>query len=810
MKREMFIKIVASVLAALMILSIVPMLFANADSEVEALLDEMTDEEKIAQLIMPAYRYWTDGSGKQIPLTVLPDELRELSAKYGFAGIVFFAQNCYDNASAAKLVSDIQTANSPHPTQLLTAIDQEGGIVTRLGHGTQMPGNMALGAAGDSAYTVMAAGVIADEISTLGFNLDFAPVVDVNVNPANPVIGLRSFSDDPETAAERGVAFMTELMSAGVISSLKHFPGHGDTDTDSHTGLPVVNRSYEELKEVELVPFKACIDAGAEVVMTAHIGYPQLEKETFTTADGAEAPIPATLSGTILTDVLRGDLGFEGVVITDAMNMDAISKNFGIVEASCRAIEAGADIILMPVTITCADDVKTLEDYISALTELLRSGELSREKVDASVRRVLTLKYNHGLFEKYEPRETDVYSVGSSEHHDVEWEIAKRAVTLVKNANSTLPIDAGKGKTVILTAYNNEILSMQYGIGRLIDEGKLTGAEDIEIVSYQNMTAEEMENAVAGADHVVIISEMGSASYLQKTRNSGKVDAVIAAAHSRGADATVLSVQLPYDAARFPEADAVLIAWSAKGMSEDPRSSENGTAQYGANMPAAIYLALNRFESPEGTLPVNIPEINGDGSYSDTVQYPRGFGLRYDLDPVKAFTDLDPEAWYAGFVREMLGRGIMGGCGGGIFAPHDPTSRAMLVTMLWRLAGENYVNYQMDFEDVPENEWYTEAVRWAASEGITDGYDEKTFAPHDPVTREQTAAILFRFFGGEAPETGLDGFADAGSVSQWAVKPLAWAVERGIITGTEEKMLLPRENAARSQIAAMLSRSMAE
>lgn len=234
-----------------------------------------------------------------------------------------------------------------------------------------MPGNMALGAADDVNVTKEAASVIGQELAALGINADFAPDVDVNSNPANPIIGIRSFSDDADAVAKHGAAFVRALNDTGVISTLKHFPGHGDTDTDSHTGLPMIDKSYNELKANELVPFKACIEAGSQMIMTAHIQYPQIEKTTYKSVlTGEDIYLPATLSKTIITDILRGDMGYDGVVVTDAMNMDAVAKHFDKFDAAKLAIEAGVDILLMPVDTSSTEGINSLDSYISTLTDM--------------------------------------------------------------------------------------------------------------------------------------------------------------------------------------------------------------------------------------------------------------------------------------------------------------------------------------------------------------------------------------------------------------------------------------------------------
>ncbi|MBQ3866291.1 MAG: beta-hexosaminidase, partial [Clostridia bacterium] len=390
------------------------------ENKASEILASMTVEEKIAQMLMPAFRYYTDGEGKKVGVEEISPEIRAKLEKYGFAGTIFFAQNIVDSQKTAVLIDAMQRANAAKAgrPQLLCAVDQEGGVVARIGRGTRMPGNMALGAAGQEETVRKVAGVIAEELTALGLNYDAAPVLDVNCNPANPVIGLRSFSDDPETVARLGVAYMNELQKAGVVATLKHFPGHGDTDTDSHTGLPAVNRSLDELKARELIPFQACIDAGAEAIMTAHIEYPQIETETvISKATGESIHLPATLSKTILTDLLRGEMGFEGVIITDAMNMDAVASHFDPLDAAKLAIAAGVDILLMPVDLSTTEGMQALDDYIGALTEAVEKGEIKETDVDAAVLRILKLKEAHGLLEPYSGAVGDVSSVGSAAHH---------------------------------------------------------------------------------------------------------------------------------------------------------------------------------------------------------------------------------------------------------------------------------------------------------------------------------------------------------------------------------------------------------
>ena len=783
---------------------------AGADGErksPEEILASMTAEEKITQMLMPEIRYYTDSDGNLHGISELTEDAAALLERYGFAGIAVFLENLSDTQKAVKLLDDMQRANAGHQTQLLFAADQEGGLVTRLGHGTQMPGNMALGAANDPELTAAAAEILGREIMSLGILCDAAPVLDVNSNPANPVIGTRSFSDDPEIVAMHGIAYMEALQSVGAVPTLKHFPGHGDTDTDSHTGLPLVDRSYEELQARELVPFKAAIDAGAEAVMTAHIEYPQIETETYISKlTGEEIFLPATLSKTILTDILRGDLAFDGVVLTDAMNMAAIKSHFDRYDAAQLAIEAGVDIILMPVDTSTAEGMADLGVYIETLTHMVENGDISLEKVDEAVLRILKLKADRGLTEPYSGTDPAASAiVGSAEHHEIEWEITKKAITLVKNDNNLLPLTGANEKVTVLTAYDNEVLSMEYAVNRLRDENKLASGMEVSVYSIRNSTAEEAAALTEGSDHVVIVSELYSAAGLTGD-SAKKVDAVIESVHASSGDVTIMSCSLPYDAARYQDADAIVVAYSARGMSEDPRTVEveGAPAQYGPNMPAALYLMLSPDETPTGHLPVDIPKLDSDFSYSEEVLYARGFGLSYDASD--RFNDVDGGAWYSDGVSGAFQQGLMDGLGDGAFGPEDFLTRAQLVTVLWRMEGEPTVNYALSFEDVTEDGWYADALRWAASENIVVGYSDKVFAPDDSVSREQASLILFRYAKGEQQENSavFDGFADSAEISVWARDAMAWAVREGIQQGYDGS-LSPKEPMTRAEAARLLT-----
>ena len=289
-------KLLCLILSICLLFSVGAFAESNGDDTLEIMLSAMTLREKVAQMMIASFRVWQEvpetENGEQpaeespkTNITELNDEIREMIARDHFGGILLFGENLVDPEQSLRLVSDLQTTNrNGGGIPQLIFVDQEGGNVNRVPYSTIGVSNMALGASGDPENARKMARIHGEEIALLGIHTNFAPVVDVNNNAANPVIGVRSFSDDPQTVAQFGCAYLAGLHDAGIIAALKHFPGHGNTATDSHTGLPLINSTYEGLKECELVPFRAAIDAGADMVMSAHIQYPQIEQETYPSA----------------------------------------------------------------------------------------------------------------------------------------------------------------------------------------------------------------------------------------------------------------------------------------------------------------------------------------------------------------------------------------------------------------------------------------------------------------------------------------------------------------------------------------------
>ena len=640
---------------------------AEATSRVDEILAGMTIDQKIGQMIMPDFRMWqAEGEDAQSDMTVLNDEVAEIIDQYDFGGVILFAENVKETEQTLKLTTDMQNAaitneagNGDIP--LLITIDQEGGIVYRLGSGTALPGNMAIGATNSEEDARLAGEIIGRELSALGINVNFAPVFDTNNNPNNPVIGLRSISSDPQRVARLGVPMMQGMQEYNIATAAKHFPGHGDTATDSHTGLPLVDKSYEELKNLELIPFQAAVDNGVDMLMTAHIQYPQIEKDTvISKADGSEVYVPATLSDDIITGVVREDMGFDGVVVTDAMNMDAISTNFGESEAVIMAIQADVDICLMPTILRSKADMAKMDQIIADVKAALEDGTITEDMLNDSVKRILTLKEKRGILDyasdtrAWEEKLANANEqVGSDYNRDLEREISADAVTVVKNDDMVLPLNPkADEKVLLLGAYNNELPGMEIGMRRLISEGVLPENVQYESIRYNSSTTiDDLKSAIDSSDYVIVISEVGSASQLLMSSWLTRVPTeVVNYANETGKDSVVMSISKPYDVANYPDAKAVIAVYGNKGM--DPTESLRPDAAYGPNIPAGIDVIFRGHEA-EGELPVDVPVIVDHVMDTTQTAYPVGYGLDYNA-PVSGIEVVLPESAKAGETFEAV------------------------------------------------------------------------------------------------------------------------------------------------------------
>ena len=608
----------------------------TASPEVEKLIENMPLKQKVTQMIMPDFRKWQEANQESPQdLTKVNAEVADAIDKYDFGGVILFAENVKETKQTLALTQDMQKAAIENKANngkipLLLAIDQEGGIVYRLGTGTALPGNMAIGATNDPKLAKEAGQIIGRELSALGLNVDFAPVLDTNNNPQNPVIGLRSFSSDPNRVAYLGIPMMKGIQDYNVAVAAKHFPGHGDTAVDSHTGLPLVDKS---LAELELLPFKKAMDEGVDLLMTAHIQYPQVEKDQVVSKEtGEKIYVPATLSDDILTGLVRKKYGYKGVIVSDAMGMDAIAKNFGEVEAVKMAIKAGVDLVLMPTTLRSKADLTKIDTIVNAVVDAVKTGDISEERLNESVRRILTLKEKRGVL-NFDPSartaEKAEEAVGSTLNRDLERKIAAAAVTVVKNEDNTLPFKVQTGDHVLLLgAFENEVPGLDLGMRRLIADGVLPKDTSFVAKNFtKESTLDSLKEDLEKATHIVVISEIGYEGQLDKDFWRTKIPTeIINYANTNHKKAAVLSISKPYDVANYPAAKAILAVYGNKGM--DPTESLKPDNAFGPNIPAGVEVIFNGKEHL-GTLPVDIPKIV-DGKMSETeYAYRIGHGLFY-------------------------------------------------------------------------------------------------------------------------------------------------------------------------------------
>ncbi|MFD5093277.1 glycoside hydrolase family 3 protein [Amycolatopsis thailandensis] len=563
----------------------------SADAEAQRTLRGLTLEQKVGQLFVT----WVNGkSADEVNAKNKADfgvdTPAQVVEKYHLGGVIYFNNDSRDNfddpVQVAKLSNGLQRAaiRSGAHIPLQIATDQEGGTVTRMGSpATELPNAMAISAGRDTKAAQEAARILGHELRAVGINQDFAPDADVNSNPANPVIGVRSFSGRPDLASQFVGAQVKGFQDSGrrsetVSAAAKHFPGHGDAATDSHLELPRIDRSEASWRETDVPPFKAAIGAGIDSIMSAHIQFPSLDP----------SGEPATLSKPILTGKLRGELGYRGVVVTDSLSMDAVRELHTDAEIPVLALKAGIDQLLMPVNLDLA---------INSVLDAVRKGELTEKRIDESVLRVLKLKLNRGILTSPFVDPAKVMSkVGVPANLATAQGIADRSVTAIRNDGGVLPLAQQPAKTLVTG----------WGVSTTTAlASKLTahGTQATALQTGQTPTDAQITQAVAAAknvDLVVVLTNNVGTYPLQ-----GKLLQALA---DTGKPVVAVAAQIPYDAGY-----------------ENP--VKTWLATYGYITPSLEALAkviLGKVK-PQGKLPVDIPA----GKDVGTVKYPFGHGLTW-------------------------------------------------------------------------------------------------------------------------------------------------------------------------------------
>ncbi|TDT61321.1 glycoside hydrolase family 3 protein [Fonticella tunisiensis] len=547
---------------------------------IQSKIQHMTLEEKVGQLFM-IHVYGktpTDPNYEQINIAAKRGgkNFKEVIEKYHIGGIIYF--NWTDNIGTPVDVSQVNALSNGiqkiamqqrMPIPLLIATDQEGGIVARVTEpATVFPGNMALGATRSSEYAYKSGQIMGKELKALGINMDLAPTLDVNINYENPVIGVRSYSENPDLVSELGVSQVKGFQDQNVIATVKHFPGHGDTNVDSHYGLPIINHDLNTLNNIDLKPFKDAIAAGVDAIMTAHIVVPALDN----------SGLPATLSKPILTDLLRNKLGFDGVIITDSLGMSGANV-VSPERVPVEAFKAGADILLNPPDVDFA---------YNAVLNAVKGGEISEKRLDESVFRILRVKMKRGLFTNPYSDSKETSNIGTEGNLRIAEEITNKSITLIKNENGLLPLKKETKVFVTGPSLGNPVLLS----GLLSSAGFTSSYFSTGTTPTPSQIATAVSNATAY--DVVIVT-----TYTANT-NKGQQDLVKSLLNS-GKKVIIAAMRNPYDILAFPEVNGYIATYGNRAIST-----------------RALQRALIGEINPVGKLPVTIPGL-----------YQYGHGLSY-------------------------------------------------------------------------------------------------------------------------------------------------------------------------------------
>jgi len=523
-------------------------------------------EEKIGQLFMVAID--TGVAAKYEPYI--------RSGKLG-GGLLRWDRFTRDQAREFTSLMQRWASSSTGRMPFLIAADHEGGSnFTQRSYGaTIFPGSMALGAARSVQWAEESAAISGQELRALGIHINFAPVIDVNNNPDNPIIGVRSFGEDPATVAALGSAAIRGYLRGGVIPVAKHFPGHGDTNTDSHLSLPVIRRSVEELNQVELVPFRAAIAAQVPMIMPAHILFPAIEPGN----------LSVTLSSHAVDGWLREQLGFEGVVVTDSLDMGAIANTYGTPDAAVMALKAGCDLLLLG-----------KEDFPGAYSRVLQAvqqGEISAQRLDLSVQRVVNLKKWLGLFGHSSGTILPIKKIGQKQHKNLARKIAENSVTLLRNEESLIPLRLASGKKFLVLIFHSarsapEVKDFVEGITKRHPNTKFS---DLPLAPNLKTSQEAVEEA-RKADVLLIGTFNSEAAELKE--QTGLVQQL----RALGKPLVLMSLLNPYDLRYF---EGIKTALCTYGVTE-------------ASLDAAVRLMFGEIKF-QGKLPVTIPGFakRGDG-----------------------------------------------------------------------------------------------------------------------------------------------------------------------------------------------------
>lgn len=591
-------------------------------------IDAMTLEEKIGQKIMLDFRYWgTDGQNSQD--MIAPDEtVGRLIKDNHIGGVILFANNLKDRIQI-KTLTAWYAAMKTGGMRLFIGTDNEGGNVFRLPRGdyASFPGNMALSAAieggADASLARNQGSVMAQDMLSLYINTNFAPVVDVNTNPFNPVINVRAFGDDVNTVSRLAKKMTAGMKLQGLITAYKHFPGHGSTSTDSHTGLPRVDRSRKDAFAIDIAPYKQAIDnqTAPDMIMTAHIQYPALDDSQLITRNGEKITVPATMSREIQSCILRDELGYSGVTISDALDMGAIADHFEQGDAAAKVFAAGVDIALMPVSISAPSQARRLPELIQYIVEEVKKGSINEADINASVERILKLKERYNLLGQESGRVTG-HSASAS--RGLEKQIANRSITVVINQQSLLPLRDKGLRYFILTPWGEQAK----GMAKVMTQD---GYLRVVAAKETDLTDSQIKEHIASCD-VFLLGTLSTrftpverdglaAAEAQARADATPYSGWLRYAAGLGKKRVHLSLRAPYDIVSYAEdVEAAVATYSYYGF-------DNGIWR-GHSM-TSLAEVLTGKRAPTGKLPVNTWYDYDEKTNTGTLAFPKGTGLSW-------------------------------------------------------------------------------------------------------------------------------------------------------------------------------------
>lgn len=531
---------------------------------VEEILSSMTIEEKVGQL----FTVFFNGA---VYSEALDRTIRQLHV----GGIVVFSHNIGSLEDVAAMVNAAQgtAAKNGAKIPLIVAVDHEGESVNRFGNRlTQFPSNMAIAATGSHENARAAARAMAEELKALGINMNFTPVMDVNSNPDNPIIGKRSFGSNPNVVARFGTTMIEAFQTNGIITAAKHFPGHGDTCIDSHIALPIVAHDQSQLDNIDFLPFRKAINADVDAIMTAHVIFPAIDSDSV---------LPATLSKRVLTGLLRDKLGFKGLIVTDSLGMGAVKQKFGITDASAMAFQAGADMLLFG-----NDSGQTPEEQYPAyrnMLALVRNGIISHDRLNVSVQRILLVKAKRSILDWQPVPPSEIKSkVLAPANLSLARQIAEQSVTLLKNDHRLLPLKKDQKILLVYPNYESEFELAFCEYGRRINAMPVSVDPDGQEIVKVLESAAEADVTVVATD--TVRNHPGQVRLVESLQNLPVV---------------VIILQSPYDLLKFPDISACITIYGDTSVS----------------IHAAAKVAFGQLR-PSGKLPVELPGL-----------FPEGYGL---------------------------------------------------------------------------------------------------------------------------------------------------------------------------------------